>query len=325
MSQIEQIAAWTNLREAWLKALRGKRRRADARAFGLKLDENLAAMRRELLTGTWSHPEYHTFTIHDPKERVIYAPSFRDRVLHHAVMNICEPVIERRSIYDSYACRKGKGREKAVLRAQDFSRRFPWFLKMDVRKFFDSIDHDVLQRKLDHVFRERQLHDIFHRVLISYETESGKGLPIGSLMSQHFANFYLECLDRYVKEELRYRGYVRYMDDFVIWGGERQRLKDVRGRVSEYLREELSLEPKQEGFINRSRLGMDFLGYRIFPGAIKLSRRSKARFSKRLRHYGSGLDSGVLSEGEFQQRSGALVAFTLLAESWYFRRGVLKV
>ena len=215
---MERVLDRETLREAFARASRGKRTKRDAAAFGMRLDENLAELARDLAEGTYTVGPYHQFTIFDPKERLITAPCFRDRVLHHAVTLVCEPVFERFLIADTFACRRGKGREAAVERARHFARRYPWFLKLDIRKYFNSIDHEVLLGRLARKFKDRRLLDLFGRIIASYEVAPGRGVPIGSLTSQHFANFYLGGLDRFVKEGLRAGGYVRYMDDFVVWG-----------------------------------------------------------------------------------------------------------
>jgi retron-type reverse transcriptase len=318
------IAEPENLRQAFLKAARGKRGKADCRAFGARLDENLATLRVELLSGQVRVGDYHQFKIFDPKERTICAADFRQRVLHHAVMAVCEPVLERAAVFDSYACRKGKGRLAAVERASGYARRHDWFLKMDVRKYFASIDHLLLERLLERRFKDPAVLALFGVIIRSHETAPGRGLPIGNLTSQHFANYYLAPLDRFIKERLRRRAYLRYMDDFVVWGGTREELKGVRERVREFLAEELKLELKAEPCLNRTAMGMDFLGYRLFPGTLRLARRSKVRFSRKFRAYERAFVEGEWGEAELQRRVQALLAFVMPADSAAFRRHVLE-
>ena len=318
------IADPENLREAFLKAIRGKRGKTDCRAFQERLGENLMLLREDLLAGSVRVGDYHLFQILDPKERTICAASFRQRVLHHAVMAVCEPALERAAVFDSYACRKGKGRLAAVERASGYARRHDWFLKMDVRKYFASIDHRVLEGLLARRYKDRAVLALFGKIIRSYETAPGRGLPIGNLTSQHFANYYLAPLDRFIKEQLGRGAYVRYMDDFVVWGGGREELKVVRDRVREFLAVELKLELKAEPCLNRTALGMDFLGYRLFPRVMRLARRSKIRFARKFRRYERAFDEGVWSEAELQRRITALLAFVMPAASGGFRRHVLK-
>ena len=319
-----KIADAENLRLAFWKAAKGKRGKADCVAFRERLDENLAALRAELLEGDVPVGNYHYFTVHDPKERLICAATFRERVLHHAVMNVCEPVLERAAVFDSYACRKGKGRLLAVERAQGYARTHGWFLKMDIRKYFDSIDHETLRALLGRKFKDPELLRLVDRILASYQTAPGRGLPIGNLTSQHFANFYLAPLDRFLKEELRRGAYVRYMDDFVVWGESGRELRGVWERVRSFLTAELKLELKANTAINRTACGMDFLGYRLFPGTVRLARRSKVRFARKFRRYEAAHRCGRWSELMLQQRMTALLAFVMPAESGAFRRHVME-
>jgi len=321
---MDAIADPANLRLAFWKAAKSKRAKADCRAFQEKLDENLTTLRDELLGGSVVIGDYHTFTIYDPKERIICAASLRERVLHHALMNVCEPVLERAAIFDSYACRKGMGAQAAVERAASYARQHGWFLKMDIRKYFDSIDQGVLRGLLRRKFKDAGVLDLFDRILASYETAPGRGLPIGNLTSQHFANFYLAPLDRFIKEHLQRRCYVRYMDDFVVWGESAAELREVWLKVEAFLTAELRLELKSNVMLNRTERGMDFLGCRLFPHALRLTRRSKRRFVRKFRAYEREGVDGVWTDLQVQQRVTALIAFTLPCRSRGFRRNVMQ-
>jgi retron-type reverse transcriptase len=319
-----KIADAENLRLAFWKAAKGKRGKADCLAFREHLDEDLAALGAELLAGDVPVGDYQYFKVHDPKERLICAATFRERVLHHALMNVCEPVLERAAVFDSYACRKGKGRLLAVERAQGYARTHRWFLKMDIRKYFDSIHHETLRGFLARKFKDPVLLVLFDRIIGSYHTTPGRGLPIGNLTSQHFANFYLARLDRFLKEELRRGAYVRYMDDFVVWGESGHELREVCERVQTFLTAELKLELKGNTAINRTAFGMDFLGYRLFPSTVRLARRSKVRFTRKFRRYEAAQRCGQWTDLILQQRMQALLAFVMPAESGAFRRHVLQ-
>lgn len=318
------IAEPANLRLAFWKVAKSKRAKADCRAFQEKLDENVAASRAELLSGSVAVGEYHTFTIYDPKERTICAASFRERVLHHALMNVCEPALERAAVFDSYACRKGRGQQAAVKRAASYARQHGWFLKMDIRRYFDSIDQSVLRRLLVRKFKDAGVLDLFDRILASYQTAPGRGLPIGNLTSQHFANFYLAPLDRFIKERLQRRCYVRYMDDFVVWGDTAAELREVWRQVEAFLAAELGLELKPNAMLNRTERGMDFVGYRVFPHELRLTRRGKRRFVRKFRRYEQEQMEGGWTELQLQQRVAALIAFTLPCRSRGFRRNVME-
>jgi len=322
----EQVVDRENLRLAVSKALRGKRSRSDARQFVAKLDENLDWMRLALVRGDFPLGTYHQFTIFDPKERLITAPCFRERVLHHAVINVCEPAFERWLITDSYACRRGKGRLAALSRSRSFAARFPFFLKLDTRKYFASISHQILSDKLERLFKDRRVLELLKRIITGFEASPGRGLPIGSLTSQHFANFYLGWFDRFVKEQLRVKGYVRYMDDCALWGESsvemRAWLEDAHG----FLFAQLGLDLKADPYINRSTHGLDFLGCRVFPNRLVLNRRSRVRFRRRLRSLEDAYRARQIHESQLQQRITALVAFTRTPglSSWVFRQQVLE-
>jgi hypothetical protein len=320
----EAVVEPENLRLAFWKASRGKRDRPDQRAFAMRLEDEIEGLRVGLLQGDYPVGEYTRFTVYDPKERVICAAAFRERVLHHALMNVCEPWIDKWLIADTFACRVGMGQARAVRRAQAFARRHAWFLKCDVRKFFDSVPHVGLKALLRRKFKDGRLLSWCDRIIDTYETAPGRGLPIGNLTSQHFANLYLDPLDRFVKETLRFGGYVRYMDDFVVWGADGETLKRARSAVTAFAAERLGLELKAEAFINRTRHGMDFLGMRVFPHTVRIDRRSLRRFVAKTRRYEWLLAQGVWTERRFQERMTALTAFVAQGDTLHWRRDFFR-
>lgn len=321
-----QILERSNLRWAVVRALRGKRDRSDARAFCARLDANLSRIATELDAESISLGRFHQFVIHDPKERIITAPVFEERVIHHALMNVCEPHFELRLIDDTFACRVGKGRDAAIGRALTFARRFPCFLTLDIRHYFDSISHDRLLAQVARLIKDERVVGLFDRIVRSFRGETGRGVPIGSLTSQHLANLYLGAFDRFVKERLRIRGYVRYMDDMAIWANSTQELTDVLSASREFLRDTLELEVKPSTPINHTRHGMDFLGCRVFATHVTLNRRSRVRFRRRLANLEREYGRGGVSDAKRQQRATALVAFARAAgvSSWRFRGRVLQ-
>jgi hypothetical protein len=276
-----QIAAPENIRLACWKAAKGKGARPATRRFTERLEENVARLACGLAEGSFRFGDYRRFRVFDPKERWIHAAAFPERVAHHALMNVCEPVFERAAVFDSYACRKGKGQVAAGQRARYYARRFPWFLKMDVRKYFDSIPHACLLELLGRLFKDSEVLDLFGKIVDSYETCPGHGLPIGSLTSQYFANYFLTGLDRFARETLGAPGYVRCMDDFALWHPDKGFLKGARDRITDWLATERGLVVKPEPRVNRADRGMDFLGLRIFPNTVRLNHRSKIRFLRR--------------------------------------------
>ena len=321
----ELIITRENLALAFQRAARGKRHGFAVIHFASHLDHHLALLGEQLRDGSFAFGRFRHFMIRDPKERVITAPHFDERVAHHAIMNICEPVFDRWLIDDTYACRKGRGREAAVCRAFGFGRTAKWCLNLDVRKYFDSICHDQLLGMLRRVFKDHLLLEMFDRIVRSFRGTNGRGLPIGSLMSQHFANFYLGWLDRFIKQELRIQGYVRYMDDLMFWSNDREQLLDVYKKSSDFLTKRLSLEFKAPA-ISQLTWGVDFLGSRLFPTHVELNRRSKRRWSLRVGLLSKSHRLGLLSDNALQSRLTALVAFAKSAgtKSWKFRSAMLQ-
>ena len=271
------IPTQENLRKAFRKAAKGKRHKRSVIDFVNDFDANIERLQDQLHKGKPNIGHYRFFTVRDPKVRTICAASFPERVLHHAVMNVCEPVFDNRAVFDSHACRKGKGNRKALARAQVFARRYPWFLKLDIRKYFDSIDHAIAKDLLARCFKERPLLDLFGKIIDTYHTTPGKGVPIGNLISQHLANFYLGPLDRHIKEVRRIRGYLRYMDDFLLFAPEKESLQTELDEIRAFLETRLALSLKDNIQLNRTCFGVPFLGFRVFPAHIRLNPRSLRR------------------------------------------------
>ncbi|MBQ7177784.1 MAG: RNA-directed DNA polymerase [Victivallales bacterium] len=304
-----KIAEMENLRLAFWKAQKGKSSRPDVISFRERLEEELLDLRHGLLEGDVSIGDYRYFTVHDPKERVICAASFRERVLHHAVMNVCEPVFERYQIYDSYACRKGKGLDVCLKRMQEFCRRYNWYLKLDIHKYFDSIDHCILKELLAHHFKEHALLELFGRIIDSYDVVENRGIPIGNLTSQHFANMYMAVFDHQAKDAWRLPGYVRYMDDFAFFYNDRGETPQWLDMSRRFLEERLGLELNEPQSNSTSR-GLPAFSYRVYGCRLRLSLKAKRRFKK-------SIDEAV-ANGE-TQRIRPLLAFIDRAEAEGFK------
>ena len=319
---MEAVVDPENMRIAYYRAQRGKEDRPGVRAFSAHLQDNLSSVREALLSGACSFGDYHYFKVYDKKERTICAAAFRERVAHHALMRVCDPVFERVQIADSYASRRGKGTFAALDRAQAFTRNYAWFLKLDARKYFDSIDHEILKRQLKRLFKDATVLRLLDAVIDSYETEPGRGVPIGNLTSQYFANHYLSIADHFVKERLRVPGYVRYMDDMLLWSHDKTRLLTVGKALQAFLDTELALSLKPF-CLNRSARGLPCLGFLVFPKTIRLDARSRKRYRRKLAAAYGELVDGDIDQHDFSPRIAALVAHTEHADSVGFRRQVL--
>lgn len=319
------IADVDNLRLAFWKARKGKSYALEVQRYRHDLEHNLLNLREQILTGKVITGRYKYFKIFDPKERRICAPAFEEQVLHHALMNICHPFFERAQIFDSYACRKGKGTYAALARAKVYTRRYRFFLKLDVKKFFDTIHHGVLKNQVHRLIKDHWVLDIFYQIIDSYRADENeaRGVPIGNLSSQYFANHYLSSLDHFIKEELKIDAYVRYMDDMILWHDDKEVLKNARRSIHDFVNKRLQCALKPP-LLNYCSLGLPSLGYRIFPNHIQLSQRSKKRFIRKWHELQLKYDSGEWSEVQCRRHALPLIAFTQHANAKNFRRKVLN-
>lgn len=315
---LPQIVHPDNLRLAFWKARKGKTHRTEVVHYRANLDENLAQLRAQLISGKPLVGDYSYFSVYEPKERQICAAPFSQRVLHHALMNVCHGSFEAFQIEHSYASRKGKGTYAAIAQAHQNQKHFRYYLKLDVRRYFDSIPHSELKHALQRRFKESKLLDIFDSIIDSYCVQRGHGVPIGNLTSQYFANHFLGLADHYLKETIRCRPYVRYMDDMVLWSNDVNELKKWNALFSQFI-EDLGLFLKP-ACMNSADKGLPFCGYRIFPHTIRLKQASKKRYSDKLKRYTFLLKKEMWSQSDFQRHVLPLLAFTRHADSAGFRQ-----
>ena len=314
------IAALHNLHLATYKAAQGKRARPDVALFIAELDGRLERLHTDILAERAPYGRYKSFVIHDPKQRLIHAACFEDRVLHHAIMNLAEPVFEKSLVPTTYACRPGKGVHRAVFQVRRNLQRYPWFVQVDVKGYFPSIDQQRLLRILDRRFKGREFMALLGRIVASYQSSPGKGLPIGSLTSQHFANYYLDGADRFLLNHPSVSAHVRYMDDIVWWCQDKASASQVLKEVSAYLADNCKLHLKANALINRSALGLTYCGFRICPGIIRLTRRKQRRYRLLRQGYEESWAHNLLSDRELQARYDAALAGTLPAQSQAWRK-----
>jgi hypothetical protein len=314
---LEGIASFDSLRAAALRAARGERSKPSVAAFLVDLETEVLALQRELLEGCWRPRALMRFRIVDPKPRIIAASHFRDRVVHHALCTALEPMFERYSIFDSYACRPGKGGHAAIRRAQAFSRNNAWFCKIDVRRYFETVDHDLLLWRLARRGVTGRVLELA-RIIVH---AGGPGLPIGSLTSQHFGNLYLGALDHRMKDDLGVRAYLRYMDDILFVGPERETVMAWRREAERFLRENLRLEVKDEALRQGPVSdGIPLLGFRVWPGLIRLDGARKRRWFRKMSAVQRGLASGALGEDEAAARARGLLAWAEGGDTMQMRR-----
>lgn len=303
----EKICSIQNLHESFYKASKGKRQSAEYLKFRQNAGKKLEELRQVLLQGIYTAGAYRQFTIIDPKERVISAAPFKDRIVHHAIINVLEPVFEKQFIYHTYACRKGKGTHAAARYAFKCAKKYQFFLKLDVRKYFDSIDHSVLKKILCRIIKDTRCLELLFSVIDSYETNKSCGLPIGNLTSQFFANLYLSSLDHFVLEQLKPKGYVRYMDDMVLFADSVAELKAAFTEIRCFCCERLNLLLKEPVF-GKTRNGVSFLGWRITSNGIFLPGKTKRRMKKKLHEIQKDYNDGKISEEKMYERAMAVFA-----------------
>lgn len=320
---IEKIAEKDNLLLAFYKAKRGKQCKKEVVSFGNNLDLNINKLHDEIINGNVSVGKYHSFTITDPKKRNIYAASFDERVLHHAIMNVCHQYFEKNLIYDTYATRINKGVYKALDKAIVASKKYKYVAKLDFKKYFDTISHGILKEKLSKIFKDKRLLDVFSQIIDTYSVNEGEGIPIGNLTSQYFANYYLSSLDHYVKEELKMPIYIRYMDDMLMFENDKDKLKRSVNLIKKYSAEKLKLMLKTP-VVKHTEDTVSFLGYKIGRNIVLLNSRSRNRFCKKFLKYDKLLLNGIWSEKEYQSHILPLISFVNYAYTKKMRKRILK-
>ena len=344
----DKFISWENLVLAAHKARRGKRSRISVQNFDFDAERELLKLQRQLREQSYCPGIFRTHWIYLPKKRMISVAPYRDRVIHHAVMNILEPILDRHFHPDSYACRKEKGTHKAANRLQKLMRKYKYALQCDIQKFFPSLDHMVIQTVFRRLIKDNPLLWLMDLIIDASNEQPGdvqwfdgddlfapiqrrKGLPIGNLTSQWFANWYLDGLDHFVTSHLKIGAYLRYCDDFVLLHNDRNYLKDILKEIETYLssvrlklhRNKLSIRPV--------RAGLTFIGYRIWPMYRKLKKENIRSFRRRLTWMKKAYSQGLLDWEDVKVRLDSWMAHAShtdsrylikeLSKDWKFTRG----
>lgn len=313
----------------------GKRFRPEVLVFSANLEKELFAIRRDLVEGKYRVSAYRTFKIYEPKERDIMALPFRDRVVQHALVNTIEPIFERRFIFDSHACRKGKGIHASSIRLTEFLRiaNRTWLdgriycLKADIKKFYPSVNRAILRDILGRTIGDPQVMGLIDLILQSsaaHDPEMGKGLPIGNLTSQLFANVYLNRLDHFIKDDLRHRFYTRYMDDFIILDHDRPRLQQNLKLIKEFLGHFLDLTMNTKTRIFPAKRGVDFVGYIHWSDHRLLRKASVIRVRRQLRGMRSRLKGGGISYEKALQTIASWNGYFKHADTYRLRKKIFE-
>lgn len=285
----EKFISYDNLLIAFRKAKK-RTKTKEAYKFEFNLERNILSLKKEINDNIYTPQKYKYFILKGLKNREISVASFRDRVIHHAIVNILEPIFEKTFIFDSYANRKNKGLLKAIKRLQSFIKtNKEYYLKCDIKKYFDNIEYTILVHKIKRKIKDRNILRLVEKI-IRNDNFKVKGLPIGNLTSQFFANIYLNSFDHFIKEELKVKRYVRYMDDFIIILNTMEELKIIKKKIEEYLLNMLNLSLKKEAtYFNKVDNGISFCGVRIFKNLIRVKRESitisQTKIKQKLKEY----------------------------------------
>ncbi|MDA0692794.1 MAG: RNA-directed DNA polymerase [Nitrospinae bacterium] len=337
----ESIATFPALLAASRKARKGKRFKHSTADFEFNLEREIIRLERALTNQTYRPGPYREFSIYEPKPRKISAAPYRDRVAQHALCAVIEPLFNRSFIFDNYACRTGKGNLQAVNRFTHFSRRFKYVLKCDVKKYFPSIDHQVLKDKIRRKIKCPKtlwLIDLFidsshpqdaanfyfpgDDLFTPYERR--RGIPIGNLTSQLFANLYLNDLDHFIKEKFPVFGYIRYMDDLAVFGDRKEELWRVLECVKEFLvRERLWLKPEKSMVYPLVR-GVDYLGFKVFPDHRRLRYENTVRYRRRVKRMQKDYYKGKIGFAEINGSVQSWIGHVGHADTWRFREKLFK-
>lgn len=283
------IISIDNLLLAWKKFKKNKLSKASVQEFEYNLESNILKLHSDLKQGAYKPIAYVPFYVYDPKKRYIHKAEVIDRVVHQAVINIIEPIFDKRFIHDSFSCRKNKGTHAGVKRLRSFlnkaslnNTREIWILKCDVKKFFDSINHNILKDILYKQIKCTETQNLINIIVDSFEKSSKTGLPLGNLTSQFFGNVYLHELDFYIKHTLKIKYYVRYCDDVVLVSSNKLELEKWLESITKFLKQKLllTMHPNKIYFKKYTQ-GIDFLGYVIFPNYSILRKTTKKRIIKK--------------------------------------------
>lgn len=348
-AMFDAITDWGNLWLAWQRAAAGKRRKLSAAAFEHQLADNLLMLQDELQSRTYRPGAYHHFYIHEPKRRMISAAPFRDRVVHHALCNIIEPIFEARFLPDSFANRKGRGTHAAIDRLQAFAREHRYALRMDVVQHFPSLDHAVLRGELTRVIHDRDTLWLIDCILASgagvlageytmvyfpgddllalergFAFHRPRGLPIGNLTSQFWSNVYMNPFDWFVRRELGCRAYLRYVDDFALFSDSKAQLAEWRERIIDRLAAMRLTCHESEAQVMPARCGIPWLGFVVFTDHRRLKRRNVVNFSRRLRANLALFAGGQISFAELDASVQGWIAHVVHADTWGLRKHVFE-
>jgi retron-type reverse transcriptase len=337
----DSICSFESLLFASRRARRGKRYKASTGNFEFNLEKELFRLERELRNQSYRPGEFREFYIYEPKPRKISAAPYRDRVVQHSLCGVIDPVFERSFIHDNYACRVGKGTHKAVERFQRYLRKFKYALKFDIRKYFPSIDHEILKAKIRRKIKCGKtlwLTDLFINGSNQQEktdyyfpgdslfTPVGrrKGIPIGNLTSQLFANLFLNDFDHLMKEKFSRSGYLRYMDDMTLFGNSKDELWEALDSAEEFLFKERLMLKHEKSMVYPAWIGIDYLGYKVYPDHRRLRHENIVRYRRRLERLRSDYASCAIGLEKVNSSVQSWIGHVKHADTWRLRETLFQ-
>lgn len=328
------LCSYENLAAAFQKAKKRKSLKPYVIKFGEELEQNLRQLRYELVWQTYAPLPLTTFILRDPKTRKISKSDFRDRVVHHAICNVIEPMLDKSFISDSFANRVGKGTFNAIERFELFARKVSsnntreyFVLKADIKHYFDTVNHEILLSILKKKIKDEKVLWLIRTILANHNTiEEGRGMPLGNLTSQFFANVFLNELDQFVKHTLKAKYYIRYVDDFAILHTSKQTLMKFKKKINIFLKEELDLElHPDKSKILVVRKGVGFLGFRIFPHHKLVNRRNMRKFERRLKEMRTLYQQEKMGREQVVERFEGWLAYVKNADTYKYRRHLVRL
>jgi len=344
-SLYSKLCSDENLFLAYSRARRGKSRKQSVIEFDKNIEENLQELKEELVSLSYEPKNLKRFIVRDPKTRVIHASAFRDRIVHHAIVNLLEPIYEKIFICDSYASRKNKGTHTAIGRLDKFKQQVSqnglivndknpylnknsvqgYFFKADIYHYFDSVDHEILIGILEKKIKDEKLIILIRKVLLNFNSAiTGKSMPLGNYTSQFFANVYLNELDYFVKHELKAKFYIRYVDDFIILHRSKNRLEFLKNKIDLFLRIKLGLKlhPEKSDIFSLQK-GIAFLGYKTFYKYKILRKRNRKYFCRKLDTILINYKEGNIDEEKVISQLQGWVGYARWANTFLLRKKII--
>jgi len=335
-----KLCSYNNLLLAFKKARKNKISKSYVKEFEINLENNLLQLKKELLEFTYNPKKLVKFIIRDPKTRVIRKSDFRDRIIHHAVVNILESIYDKTFIYDSYANRINKGTINALKRFDKFKRKVSnngklannsinnnmvkgYALKGDIKQFFDSVNHDILIKIFRRKIKDNRILWLINLILKNFDNNE-RGMPLGNMTSQFFANVYLNELDYFVKHKLKAKYYIRYVDDFVILNNNKEVLEMYKDKINKYLS-----NLKLELHIDKSKIfpiyeGVNLLGFKVFYHYRLLRKRNIKRFNKRLKEFYDDYKLGLRDYKSIKVSVDGWLAYAIWGDTYKLRKKIIR-